>query len=52
MKIAVLGAGLMGRAIAFDLNRYSKFKEILVTDKDKKTLKSAKSDFLSFKKMH
>jgi lysine 6-dehydrogenase len=41
MKIAVLGAGMMGRAIAFDLYNFSDFEEIKVIDKDKKTLKSA-----------
>jgi len=38
MKIIVLGAGMMGRAIAFDLCKYSNFESITVTDKDRKTL--------------
>lgn len=42
MKILVLGAGMMGRAIAFDLNRFSNFDEIIIGDKDNKTLNSAK----------
>jgi len=42
MDILVLGAGMMGRAIAFDLCKYSDFKEIAISDKDKKTLQSAK----------
>ena len=42
MDILVLGAGMMGRAIAFDLCKYSDFKEISVYDKDNQTLHSAK----------
>ena len=42
MKIVVLGAGLMGRAIAFDLCNFSNFEEIAVVDKDERALKSAK----------
>lgn len=37
MKVLVLGAGMMGRAIAYDLNRFSNFDEILIGDKDYKT---------------
>ena len=42
MNILVIGAGMMGRAIAFDLANYSNFEEITISDKDKKNLKSAK----------
>jgi len=38
MKIIVLGAGMMGRAIAYDLCKYSNFESITITDKDRKTL--------------
>lgn len=41
MKIVVLGAGMMGRAISYDLCRYSNFDFITITDKDRKTLRSA-----------
>jgi len=41
MDILVLGAGLMGRAIAFDLASFSNFKKITVVDKDKTSLESA-----------
>jgi lysine 6-dehydrogenase len=41
MNIIVLGAGMMGRAIAFDLHNFSKFDEIVIADKDKQNLKSA-----------
>ena len=41
MKIVVLGAGMMGRAIAYDLCKYSNFDFITITDKDRKTLRSA-----------
>lgn len=41
MKILVLGAGMMGRAIAYDLCKHSKFDSIAVIDRDKKTLQSA-----------
>ena len=42
MKILVLGAGMMGRAIVYDLSKYSNFKDITIADKDKKTIQSAK----------
>jgi lysine 6-dehydrogenase len=42
VNILVIGAGMMGRAIAFDLTNYSNFEEITISDKDKKNLKSAK----------
>lgn len=42
MKIIVLGAGMMGRAIAYDLCRHSKFDSIAIADRNKKTLQSSK----------
>ena len=42
MKILILGAGMMGRAIAFDLANFSKFDTITISDKDNKMLKEAK----------
>lgn len=39
----VLGAGMMGRAIALDLDRYSNFNSIIIADIDKQTIQSAKS---------
>lgn len=50
MKITVLGAGMMGRAVAFDLEKYSNFSKIIVADKDEQTLQSAKF-FLKGKKI-
>jgi len=50
MKITVLGAGMMGRAVAFDLEKYSNFSKIAVADKDEQTLQSAKI-FLKGKKI-
>ena len=50
MKITVLGAGMMGRAVAFDLEKYSNFSKITVADKDEQTLQSAKF-FLKGKKI-
>jgi len=50
MKITVLGAGMMGRAVAFDLEKYSNFSKITVADKDEQTLRSAKF-FLKGKKL-
>ena len=43
MNILVLGAGMMGRAIAYDLCNYSSFDSITIADKDRKTLQSAES---------
>jgi len=42
MKILVLGAGMMGRAIVYDLFRFSHFDEILLGDNDLQTRNSAK----------
>lgn len=41
MNALVLGAGMMGRAIAYDLSKYSNFDSITITDKDKQTVQSA-----------
>lgn len=40
MKIVVLGSGMIGRAIAYDLSEHSNFDSITITDKDKQALKS------------
>jgi len=50
MNIIVLGAGMMGRAIAFDLDKFSNFDKITVVDKDKNSLKSAEQ-FLKNRKV-
>jgi len=42
MNIAVFGAGMMGRAIAFDLSQFSKFDSIIVADANKNALQSLK----------
>lgn len=41
MKILVLGAGMMGRAIAYDLSRFSDADDIVLGEKDRKTRLSA-----------
>ena len=41
MRVLVLGSGMMGRAIAYDLRKYSNFEDITIVDKDKKSLQSA-----------
>lgn len=41
MKVLVLGAGMMGRAIAYDLDKYSNFDEILIGDRDAQMRSSA-----------
>ena len=43
MNVLVLGAGMMGRAIAYDLDSYSNFDSIIIADRDKQTIQSAKS---------
>jgi lysine 6-dehydrogenase len=45
MKVLVLGCGMMGRAITFDLNRFSHFDNILLGDNDTTMLSSAKKYF-------
>lgn len=41
MKVLVLGAGMMGRAIAYDLDTYSQCDEIIVGEKDSYVRRSA-----------
>lgn len=41
MKTLVLGSGMMGRAIAYDLYKHSKSNTVTLVDKYKKTLRSA-----------
>jgi lysine 6-dehydrogenase len=50
MRIVVLGSGMMGQAIAYDLSKFSNFDRITLTDKDNQTLQSAKKN-LSDKKI-
>lgn len=42
MNIVVLGSGMMGQAIAFDLCNYSCFDDITIVDQDEQALLSAK----------
>lgn len=42
MKIIIIGSGMMGSSIAYDLSKYSNFEEIAIADRDKKNLDSAK----------
>lgn len=42
MNVLVLGAGMMGRAIAYDLSLFSGFEKISIGDKDIQTRSSAK----------
>jgi len=42
MNILILGAGMMGRAIVYDLVKYSKFETITLADKHYSTLKTCK----------
>ncbi len=42
MDVLILGAGMMGRAIAYDLSHFSNFDNILLGEKDSKTRTSAK----------
>jgi lysine 6-dehydrogenase len=51
MHILILGAGMMGRAIAFDLFHYSNFEEIVIADKSKQILESTKK-FLKHKEFN
>jgi lysine 6-dehydrogenase len=44
MKIIILGAGLMGRAILFDLINYSNFEKITIIDKNKQNLNQIKKN--------
>ena len=43
MNCIVLGAGMMGRAIAFDLSKFLNFDKITIADYDSKTLDSCKN---------
>lgn len=43
MDFVVIGAGMMGRAIAFDLFNFSNNSKITIVDKDEKFLKETKS---------
>ena len=43
MDILVLGAGMMGRAIAFDLERYSNFNKVVIADSKEKMIQSSKN---------
>jgi len=45
MKVLILGAGMMGRAIAYDLDLFSGFEKIIIGDNDTKTRNSAKKFF-------
>ncbi|MBE3137354.1 MAG: saccharopine dehydrogenase NADP-binding domain-containing protein [Thermoplasmata archaeon] len=42
MNVLVLGCGMMGRAIAYDLSLFSGFEKIIIGDKDTQTRNSAK----------
>ncbi|MFA5101623.1 MAG: saccharopine dehydrogenase C-terminal domain-containing protein [Candidatus Thermoplasmatota archaeon] len=42
MNAVILGAGMMGRAIAYDLDKFSDFKDILLGENDTTTRTSAK----------
>ncbi len=42
MKIIVLGSGMIGKAIVYDLYKYSNFEGIAIADKNKQSLQSLK----------
>lgn len=42
MNVLILGAGMMGRAIAYDLDKFSHFETIRIADHDMRTRSSAK----------
>jgi len=42
MNFLIIGSGMMGRAIAYDLANFSKYESITIIDKNKKSLESAK----------
>jgi lysine 6-dehydrogenase len=50
MDILVIGSGMMGRAIAYDLCNFSNFEKITLADRDKFTIESAKQ-FLNNKQL-
>ncbi|MCK4392032.1 saccharopine dehydrogenase NADP-binding domain-containing protein, partial [Candidatus Bipolaricaulota bacterium] len=39
MRALLIGAGMMGRAIAYDLSRRKELKEIILADRDPKRAK-------------
>ena len=43
MNILVIGSGMMGRAIAYDLGTHSNFNNITIVDKDNETLQYAEN---------
>lgn len=43
MKIVVIGAGMMGRAIAYDLEKYSNFETLTIADMNKKAIQNVKN---------
>ncbi|NLI15728.1 MAG: saccharopine dehydrogenase, partial [candidate division Zixibacteria bacterium] len=43
MKYAVLGAGLMGRAVAYDLLRHDDTDLVTIADSNRKALENAKA---------
>ena len=51
MNVIVIGSGMMGRAIAYDLSKFSKFDNVSIADKDRKTVRSAEK-FLKNKEIH
>ncbi|MCJ7571404.1 MAG: saccharopine dehydrogenase NADP-binding domain-containing protein [Candidatus Thermoplasmatota archaeon] len=55
MDILILGAGMMGRAIAYDLATFSNFSKITIIDNNKKTLDNTKKFLenkdINFKKL-
>jgi lysine 6-dehydrogenase len=51
MKIIILGAGMIGRAIAYDLSKNSNFDNITIADRDNQTLYSVKK-FLNNQKIN
>ena len=42
MDVLVLGSGMMGQAIAYDLIKYSNFKNITLSDNNQKQLDKTK----------
>jgi lysine 6-dehydrogenase len=48
MKITVLGSGMMGQAIVYDLSKFSNFESITITDRDKKILESIEKNLKNY----
>jgi lysine 6-dehydrogenase len=42
MNVLILGCGMMGRAIAYDLNRFSHFEKIMIGDNNNQAMSDAK----------